>query len=214
MDHVARDLHIERILDALAHDRERDRRVDRSAHLLHGFLQRQALDLLLIERGDQVAAHDPGLGGRRVFDRRHHLDHAVLHRDFDAEPTELAAGLHLHVTEMLRIEIGRMRVERGQHAVDRGFDQLGVIGLLDIVRAHALEHLAEQIELPVDFRVGGRCGLAARQAHHRRSGSEHGQHQKRPQRVFGFPHHPCTFSEASAHHGSGSIGLPSFLNST
>ena len=54
-----------------------------------------------------------------------HLDHAVLHRDFDAEPAEFAAGLHLHVAEMLRIEIGRMRIERGQHAVDRRLDQLG-----------------------------------------------------------------------------------------
>ena len=214
MDDVADDLHVERIVYALAHDGERDRRIDRPAHLLDGLLQRQALDLLLIERGDEVAAHDPGLGCRRVLDRRDHLDHAVLHRDLDAEAAELAAGLHLHVAEVLRIEIGRMRVERRQHAVDGVFDQLGVVGLLDIVRAHALEHLAEQIELPVDFRVGGRCRLAARQAHHRRTGSEHGQHQKRPQRVFGFPHHPCTFSEASAHHGSGSIGLPSFLNST
>jgi hypothetical protein len=30
-----------------------------------------------------------------------------------------------------------------------------------------------------------------------------GQHQERPQHVFGFPHHPCTFSDASTHHGSG-----------
>ncbi len=48
-----------------------------------------------------------------------------------------------------------MWVERCQHAVDRSLDQLGVLRLLDIVRAHALQDLAEEIELPVDLRVGG-----------------------------------------------------------
>ena len=45
--------------------------------------------------------HDAGLGGGRVVDRRHHLDQAFFHRDFDAEPAELAAGLDLHVAEAL-----------------------------------------------------------------------------------------------------------------
>jgi hypothetical protein len=67
-----------------------------------------------------------------------------------------------------------MRVERHEHAVDRGFDQLGVLRFLDIVGAHALQHLAEQIELPVNLRVGRRGRLAAREPHHRRTGSEHG----------------------------------------
>ena len=34
------------------------------------------------------------------------------------------------------------------------FDQLGVVRLLDIVGAHALEHVAEQAELPVGVRGG------------------------------------------------------------
>ena len=91
---------------------------------------------------------DPGLGGRRVVDRRDDLDQAVLHRDLDAEAAELAAGLHLHVAVFLGVEIARMRVERGQHAVDRRLDQLLVADLLDIFGAHPLEHVAEQLELP------------------------------------------------------------------
>jgi hypothetical protein len=47
-----------------------------------------------------------------------------------------------------------MRIEPGEHAVDRGFDQLGIVRLLDVVGAHALEHVAEQVELPVG--VGSR----------------------------------------------------------
>ena len=42
-----------------------------------------------------------------------------------------------------------MRIERGQHAVDRGLDQLLVRLLLDEVGAHALEDLAEQVQLTI-----------------------------------------------------------------
>ena len=32
------------------------------------------------------------------------------------------------------------------------FDELAVVGFLDVIGAHALEHIAEQIELPVGVR--------------------------------------------------------------
>jgi hypothetical protein len=68
-----------------------------------------------------------------------------------------------------------MRIERGQHAVDRGFDELLVRDALDIVGAHPLEHLAEQVELPVGLR-----GLVLRDAHRRgehETAGRAGQHQ-------------------------------------
>ena len=49
-----------------------------------------------------------------------------------------------------------------------GFDQLGVIRLLDVVGAHALEHVTEQIELPV--------GVGSRRL---RAGAETDHHQPR-----------------------------------
>ncbi|MGY3354607.1 hypothetical protein ACVWZK_001270 [Bradyrhizobium sp. GM0.4] len=119
--------------------------------------------------------HDTGARGRGVVDRRDHLDQAVFHRDFDAEAAELTAGLHLHVAEALGVHVARMRIETGKHAADRGFDQLGVVGLLDIVRAHALEHVAEQIELAIGVRSGGsRAG-----AHEDRARLRHEQRQRR-----------------------------------
>ena len=66
-----------------------------------------------------------------------------------AETAEFAARLHLHVAVALRIHVARMRVEPREHAVDGRFDQLGIIGLLDVIGADALEHVTEQIELPV-----------------------------------------------------------------
>ncbi len=38
------------------------------------------------------------------------------------------------------------------------FDQLEVIGLFDVVGPDPLEHVAEQIELRIDFGTGGRPG--------------------------------------------------------
>ncbi len=38
-----------------------------------------------------------------------------------------------------------MRIERGQHAVDRRLDQLLLIGLFDIIGADFFEDVAEQI---------------------------------------------------------------------
>src|SRR3546814_8266621 len=72
------------------------------------------------------------------------LDVAVLHGDLDAETAELAFRLHLHVAEILRVQVARMRVERREHPVDRRFDELLVGDRLDVVGPDPLEHVAEQ----------------------------------------------------------------------
>ena len=156
-DDVARDRDLDRLVLTLAHDGQLDLGVHRPAHLLDRLVQGQALHLLAVELGDDVVRHHAGLGGRRVVDRGDDLDEAVLHRDLDAEAAEFAARLHLHVAEALRVHVARMRIEPVEHAVDRLLDQLAVVRLLDVVGAHALEHVAEQIELPVGVR-GGRLG--------------------------------------------------------
>ena len=112
-------------------------------------IERETLYRLVVELRDDIVRHDAGLGRGRIVDWRDDLHQAVFHRDLDAQPTEFAARLHLHVAEALRIHVARMRIEPGQHAVDRRFDQLRVIGLLDVIGAHALEHVAEKVEVPV-----------------------------------------------------------------
>jgi hypothetical protein len=92
-------------------------------------------------------------------DRRHDLDDAVLHRDFDAQPAELAAGLDLHVLVDLRVHVARMRVEGREHAVDGILHQRLLVDRLDIVAADSLEHVAEQVELLVELALVGRLGL-------------------------------------------------------
>ncbi len=119
IDHVAGDRDDDRLVLALAHDRELDRGVHRAAHLLDRLVEGQPLDRLAVELGDDVVRQDAGLGGRRVVDRRHHLDQPAFHGDFHAQAAELALGLHLHVAETVGVHVARMRVEPGQHAVDR-----------------------------------------------------------------------------------------------
>ena len=118
--------------------------------------------------------------------------------------------------KLFGVHVARMRIEPGEHAVDRRLDQLGVVRLLDVVGAHALEHVAEQIELPVG--VGGRR-LAPSSERTRRGWvassvrAAPGSRTEEDQRSLA--HHPRTFSlSLAAHQGLGSTGVPSFRNST
>ena len=82
-----------------------------------------------------------------------------------------------------------MWVECRQHAVDGVFNQLLIIGLFDIVRAHMLKHVAEKSNLPIQFRVVARGQRAPRQADHCGTSCDQAQHQKRPQGGLEFSAH-------------------------
>ena len=146
MDDVALQGDFKRFLLAAQHG-QRHAAADLAAHLLDRLIEGQALHRLAIDLGDEITRLHAGLGRGRVIHRRHDLDQSILHGDFDAETAKLAFGLDLHVLVFLGIHIARMRIQRGQHAVDGGFDQFVILGRLDIGRAHALEHFAEQVEL-------------------------------------------------------------------
>src|SRR2546429_2363728 len=166
---------------------------------------------------DDVVGHDAGFGRRGFVDRCHNLDQAVFHGALDAEAAELAAGLHLHVAEALGIHVARMRIEPGQHAVDRRLDQLAVVGLLHVVRPHPFEHVAEQAQLPVGIGGGRLCACPIE--HDARLGCDqrHGYAGRRTEEKQGSfaHHHPRTFWPSfTAHHGPGSTGTPSLRNST
>ena len=116
-DGLAGDRDVQRFVDAFAQDFQLDFGVDRAAHLLDGLVERQALKCLIVEVGDDVAGAEAGLGGRRVVDRRYHLEDAIFHGDLDAEPAELAVRLDLHVAEALGVHVARMWIEPIEHAV-------------------------------------------------------------------------------------------------
>ena len=77
------------------------------------------------------------------------------------------------------IQVGRMRIERGQHAVDGVLDQRLLVRRRHILRAHALEDVAEDRQLLVGLgarRVRRRARRAVDQAHggraHQRAGKQ------------------------------------------
>ncbi len=102
-----------------------------------------------------------------------------------------------------------MRIEAGQHALDRRLDELFVRDLLDIVLAHPLEHVAEQFKLLQRFRYRllGRRGCRPGHETHR---CNHGHRRSLPK----FKHHPLVlFCCPAAIHRSGLMGWPFSLSS-
>jgi hypothetical protein len=202
--------------DVLALDRQRDRGADRPAHLLDRLLERHALNLLAVELGDDVLGADAGLGGGRVVDRALDADQLLEHLHLDAEAAELAVGVGAHLLEGLGVHVARMRVEARQHAVDGAFDELGVLRLLDVVGAHPLEHVAEQVELTVGVgRARRLCRGAEEGARVGGDSGRGGAYDGPEENQSNLAHHPPTFSPGvPAHQGEGSIEPRSLRNST
>ena len=155
LDDGAGDLVVLQLFLGAAGDLQRHRGADRPAHLVDRLIERHALRRGAVDGGDDVAGHQARLGGRRVVDRRDHLDEPVLLGHLDAEAAELALGRTLHLAIGVGVHVAGMRVERRQHAVDRRIDQLALVRLLDVIVANLLEHVAEQIELAIGLGGGG-----------------------------------------------------------
>ncbi len=158
-DDGARQRHVERLLGrglvGGAQDGQRDLGADLAAHLVDRVVEVEALHRDAVDRGDIVAGLQAGARGGRIVDRRNDLHQAVLHRHFDADAAERALGLDLHVGERLGVHVAGMRIEAGDHAVDRGVDELAVIHRADIFGTHRLEGVAEEIELAIGVHVVG-----------------------------------------------------------
>ena len=214
LDDRARELDLELLLFLAAQHGQRDIGVHRAAHLVDRLIQRHALHALAVDGDDQIGRHDAGARGGRVVDRGHDFHDAVFLRHLDAEAAELAARLHLHVAEALGVHVARMRIERGQHAVDRRFHQLLVLRLLDIIRANLLEDVAEQVEAAIGVGNGGR-GRLSEYVDLLGDPEGRGADDGAQQDVVHIAHHPRTFFKSGLdHQGAGSTGEPSFLNST
>src|SRR3546814_18130735 len=56
------------------------------------------------------------------------------------------------------VEEAGMRIEAGQHAVDRALDQRLVVDLVDIFRTHLFEHFHQLIELLIGVGLARRLG--------------------------------------------------------
>src|SRR3546814_7260367 len=64
-----------------------------------------------------------------------------------AESAELARRDDVHVLELVLVQIGRVRVEAGEHAAHRIFDQRLVFDRLHVIRLHAIQDLDEGLQI-------------------------------------------------------------------
>ena len=147
LDHFACQRDLDRLRLALADDAQLDLGLRLAAHLLDGIGQRQPLHQRVVELEDQVAGLDAATEGRRVLDRRDDLDDAVFHADLDAETTELALRADLQVLEGIDVEIGRVRIEVGDHPADGVGDQFLVFDGFDVTLLDGVEDLGERTQL-------------------------------------------------------------------
>ena len=134
---------------ALSRQRERDGGLGLAAHELHGIVEREPLGGLVIDSNDEVTRLDAGTGRGRVLDGGDHLDETVFGSHLDAKAPEFALGAHLQFTEGVSIEIGRVRIEPGDHAADGFGDELFVLDVFDVVgldRAKDVGELAKLLE--------------------------------------------------------------------
>ena len=160
--------------------------------------KRQPGDGGAVDAGDAVARLDAGLGGGRSVDGRDHFDQPVFLRHFDADAAELTLGGDLHVVIGLGVHIARMRIEAGDHALDRGVDQFAVLHRAHIIGAHPLEGVGEQIEALIGAHVAG--AFRFRQDTQRDAKSGHGAKRHK----CNFLHVPFAFRNSRLSHGRGS----------
>ena len=113
----------------------------------HDLGQPHALRALAVDRDDQIARLHAGLLGRRAVDRRDHLRHAVLRRDLDAEPAELAGDVGLRLLVFLLVHVVGMRIEPVEHALERIVGERRRVDRVHVVALHELDDAADQGEV-------------------------------------------------------------------
>ena len=163
LDQAARHIEVEGLVAAGTKHGEADRGAGLAAHAGNRFVEFEAVDQFAIEMGNVVARLDAGFVGRTAAEGRDDLNRAIFADNRQAETGIIAVDHRFEPLEVRSVEIAGMRVQRGQHTVDRAVDQDIVLDRLDITCLDALvdrEQLAEFGPCAAfDARKpGGRCG--------------------------------------------------------
>ena len=101
LDPLAGQRDVERLVAARTDDRQLDRRARVALHLRDRFVEREVVRQFAVDMGDVVAGFDARAPRRRVLGRRDHLDHAVFHRNGQAEAAVIAVGRGLSWSKSL-----------------------------------------------------------------------------------------------------------------
>ena len=176
LDDATRDGDVERRVATGTDDRQTDRTAGGPAHLRHGVIELEPVDQLAVDVADVVARLDPGLVRGAALERRHDFHHSFGHLHRDAEALVVAVDHRRQPLEAGAFEIGGVRVERGEHAVDRAANQRLVVDRLDIARLDPLvggEELGEfGRDRAVDLGIAGGRGRQQRDGGQQRGGAQ------------------------------------------
>jgi hypothetical protein len=155
-------------------DGQHDFGVRLAAHALDRLVQRQVLHFGAVDAGDQVARQDAGMFGRRALDRRDIADIAfVALADLDAEADEFAFGAFAQFAVGGAVEIGRVRVERGDHAADRLGHQLALLDRFDVVGLDQAIRIGQLAQAGNRHAVGDRLVGQRRELHRGGDADDH-----------------------------------------
>ena len=138
---------------ALARDRELDGRLGLAAHFLDRVGKRETLGRLIVDLDDEIARLHAGTGSRRVLDRCDNPDIAVFGPDFDSQAAEFPANAGFELLVLFRVQIGRMRVELGQHALDRAGQEFFVFHRFDVTLLDVAEYFGQGLDFGQRQRV-------------------------------------------------------------
>ena len=170
-DHAALHRKIEGFVAARTEDGELDRGTLAASHLRDRFIELLPHDQPPIEMGDEIAGLDPRNIGRAAAERRDHLHRAVFRHDGEAQARIIAVDHRFEPLQIAAVEIARMRIERGQHAIDHAAHQRFIVDRVDIAR---LDPLVD----PEDLReFGPRAAIDLRHAGCGRGNQRDGGHE-------------------------------------
>ena len=117
-----------------------------SAHACNGARQVGA-DVVAVDSHQLIARLKPRLLRRRPLYGPQHFHHPVLGADFDAYAGIGAHGAQADFLELLAVEVGRVRIECGDHAAQRLLHQGVIVDVVHVVALDALVDLGEQAGL-------------------------------------------------------------------
>ena len=128
------------------------------------FLRRRAVNFQNL-----IARQNARLRRRGVFHWCDNGEDTIFGRDFDTQSVEAAAGIVLHVAKIVRLHELAVGIERSEHPLHRGIDEIVITRLvtIHIILSQQLYRFGEDRDLRV----------AAVRVIFRRVGGEEPQHQ-------------------------------------
>ncbi len=167
LDDVPGELDFLLLLIGGAEDGDGDIGAGLAAQAADGVVEVELLGGLAVDLDNAVAGSEAGLaGGRELHGLRDGEDHALAgtvgaDAQDDAHAAERTLGVLAHVVVFAGLHELAVRVQRADHALERGVDELlvGDLSAIDVVLPDGFQHAGEQLNVLVGVFLGGGLGV-------------------------------------------------------